>query len=133
MEFTINGNTYRSGKLNAFQQQDLAFALVPAFGALAPLLKDKGKSFSQDNLTDVLPAISEAVRALGKKERAEINDICLSVVSRKSGDTWSTIYSNEQLMYDDINGIDLFKIVGHVIQESLSSFFPTPAVTDESI
>ncbi|HCM64787.1 MAG TPA: hypothetical protein DIT05_19940 [Morganella sp. (in: Bacteria)] len=135
MEFTIKGNIYRTGKLNAFAQQDLAFALVPAFGAVAPLLKgewaDLGKEKLAEILPDILPVLTSAVRALGKKEREEINSICLNVVSRKSGDTWSQIYSGGTLMYDDINGIDLFQIVGYVIKDSLGSFFPELPATDK--
>ncbi|WP_338139825.1 phage tail assembly chaperone, partial [Xenorhabdus bovienii] len=37
MEFDINGKKYRAGKLNAFQQQDLAVALVPIVPALKPI------------------------------------------------------------------------------------------------
>lgn len=146
MEFMINGNTYRSGKLDAFQQQDLAFALVPAFGAVAPLLKDilpasagnagtdeiadirKAKLI--DSLPVILPALTTAVRTLDKKSRKEINDICLDVVTRQTGNQWSKIYSGGQLMYDDINGIELLQIAGYVIKDALGSFFPVPPESD---
>lgn len=146
MEFMINGNTYRSGKLDAFQQQDLAFALVPAFGAVAPLLKDilpasedgtGGDEISDvrkeklmDSLPVILPALTTAVRTLDKKSRKEINDICLDVVTRQTGNQWSKIYSGGVLMYDDINGIELLQIVGYVIKDSLGSFFPAPPEND---
>ncbi|HEI8006111.1 TPA: hypothetical protein SLC38_003045 [Morganella morganii] len=146
MEFMINGNTYRSGKLDAFQQQDLAFALVPAFGAVAPLLKDIlpvsedgtggdeiadiRKTKLMDSLPVILPALTTAVRTLDKKSRKEINDICLDVVTRQTGNQWSKIYSGGVLMYDDINGIELLQIVGYVIKDSLGSFFPAPPEND---
>lgn len=142
MEFMINGNTYRAGKLDAFQQQDLAFALVPAFGAVAPLLKDIlpvsedgtggdeiadiRKTKLMDSLPVILPALTTAVRTLDKKSRKEINDICLDVVTRQTGNQWSKIYSGGVLMYDDINGIELLQIAGYVIKDSLGSFFPAP-------
>lgn len=149
MEFVINGNTYRSGKLDAFQQQDLAFALVPAFGAVAPLLKDifpavaeKDEGNTGDEIADIrktklmdslpviLPALTTAVRTLDKKSRKEINDICLDVVTRQTGNQWSKIYSGGVLVYDDINGIELLQIVGYVIKDSLGSFFPAPPEND---
>ncbi|HGY3147579.1 TPA: phage tail assembly chaperone [Morganella morganii] len=146
MEFMINGNTYRAGKLDAFQQQDLAFALVPAFGAVAPLLKDIlpvsedgtggdeiadiRKTKLMDSLPVILPALTTAVRTLDKKSRKEINDICLDVVTRQTGNQWSKIYSGGVLMYDDINGIELLQIVGYVIKDSLGSFFPAPPEND---
>ncbi|MCU6237347.1 phage tail assembly chaperone [Morganella morganii] len=146
MEFMINGNTYRAGKLDAFQQQDLAFALVPAFGAVAPLLKDIlpvsedgtggdeiadiRKTKLMDSLPVILPALTTAVRTLDKKSRKEINDICLDVVTRQTGNQWSKIYSGGVLMYDDINGIELLQIAGYVIKDSLGSFFPAPPEND---
>lgn len=150
MEFMINGNTYRAGKLDAFQQQDLAFALVPAFGAVAPLLKDIlpasaggdkdnagddeiaeiRKAKLMDSLPVILPALTTAVRTLDKKSRKEINDICLDVVTRQTGNQWSKIYSGGVLMYDDINGIELLQIAGYVIKDSLGSFFPAPPEND---
>ncbi|MDE9474203.1 hypothetical protein KKJ12_15035 [Xenorhabdus bovienii] len=133
MEFDINGKKYRAGKLNAFQQQDLAVALLPIVPALKPIwdnlkpsgVDENGKPiFSLDNMADIITPLAEAVRTLGKESRYEINDICLSVVSREAGGAWTVIYSGQQLMFDDINGLDLLKVVGHVIKDSLSNFFP---------
>ncbi|MCP9270147.1 hypothetical protein M5U04_19215 [Xenorhabdus sp. XENO-1] len=133
MEFEINGQKYRAGKLDAFQQQDLAVALLPVVPALKPLwdnlkpsgVDESGKPiFSLEDMADIITPLAEAIRSLGKESRYEINDICLSVVSRESGGAWSGIYTGQQLMFDDINGLDLLKIVGHVIKNSLSNFFP---------
>ncbi|MCG3464077.1 hypothetical protein L7G72_20190 [Xenorhabdus bovienii] len=133
MEFEINGKKYRAGKLNAFQQQDLAVALLPIVPALKPIwdnlkpsgVDENGKPiFSLENMADIITPLADAVRTLGKESRYEINDICLSVVSRESGGAWSGIYPGQQLMFDDINGLDLLKVVGHVIKDSLSNFFP---------
>ncbi|MCG3461544.1 hypothetical protein L7G72_06690 [Xenorhabdus bovienii] len=133
MEFEINGKKYRAGKLNAFQQQDLAVALLPIVPALKPLwdnmrpsgVDENGKPiFSLENMADIITPLADAVRTLGKESRHEINDICLSVVSREAGGAWTVIYTGQQLMFDDINGLDLLKVVGHVIKDSLSNFFP---------
>lgn len=128
MEFEINGKKYRAGKLNAFQQQDLAVALIPAIPALKPIfdtLKPTvGSTPTLGDVADFIAPLAEAIRSMGKDARYEINDICLSVVSRESGGVWSNVYSSQQLMFDDINGLDLLKIVGHVIKSSLSNFFP---------
>ncbi|MDE9565841.1 hypothetical protein KKI93_17700 [Xenorhabdus bovienii] len=140
MEFDINGKKYRAGKLNAFQQQDLAVALLPIVPALRPIwdnlkpsgVDENGKPiFSLDNMADIITPLAEAVRTLGKESRYEINDICLSVVSREAGGAWTVIYSGQQLMFDDINGLDLLKVVGHVIKGSLSNFFPDLPESDE--
>ncbi|MBD2797237.1 hypothetical protein ID856_11905 [Xenorhabdus sp. 18] len=133
MEFEINGKKYRAGKLNAFQQQDLAVALVPVIPALKPIWDsltpsvvgvDGQPAFARENMVDFLAPLADAIRSLGKENRYEINDICLSVVSRESGGAWSSIYTSQQLMFDDINGLDLLKIVGQVIKDALLNFFP---------
>ncbi|CDG20692.1 putative bacteriophage protein [Xenorhabdus poinarii G6] len=140
MEFEISGKKYRAGKLNAFQQQDLAVALLPVVPALKPIwdnlkpngVDENGKpTFSMGDMVDFIAPLAEAIRSLGKESRYEINDICLSVVSRESGGVWTGIYSGQQLMFDDINGLDLLKIAGHVIKGSLSNFFPGLPESDE--
>ncbi|ERT14143.1 phage tail assembly chaperone [Photorhabdus temperata] len=131
MEFEIDGKKYRGGKLNAFQQQDLAVTLAPAIPALGPLMKKLVTARNDENETgfeELLPYLVESINALGKSNRHEINDICLSVVSREQNGIWSKIYeSNGQvLMFDDINGLELLKIVGFIIRDSLGNFFPAP-------
>ncbi|MDE9499313.1 hypothetical protein KKJ22_16165 [Xenorhabdus bovienii] len=139
MEFDINGKKYRAGKLNAFQQQDLAVALLPIVPALKPIwdnlkpsgVDENGKPvFDKGSIADIITPLAEAVRTLGKESRYEINDICLSVVSREAGGAWTGIYTGQQLMFDDINGLDLLKVVGHVIKDSLSNFFPVLPESD---
>jgi hypothetical protein len=139
MEFEINGKKYRAGKLNAFQQQDLAVALIPIVPALKPILEgakpvvgvDGSPSFPTDSMVDILTPLADAVRALGKDARYEINDICLSVVSREAGGAWTGVYASGELMFDDINGLDLVKIVGHVIKGALGNFFPALPENEE--
>ncbi|KGM25791.1 bacteriophage protein [Photorhabdus luminescens] len=131
MEFEIDGKKYRSGKLNAFQQQDLAVALAPAIPALGPLMKKIVTAKSDDGIAgfeEVLPYLVESINALGKSNRLEINDICLSVVSREQNGIWSRIYEpdGQVLMFDDINGFELLKIVGFIIRDALGNFFPAP-------
>jgi hypothetical protein len=133
MEFDIKGQQYRSAKLNAFAQQDVAVALAPVLSGLVPLLKDvmagNGKSLTDDKnrlFDEIIPLVVKAVSQLSKEGRAEINHTCLSVVTRQQGQTWSKIYEPNQrvMLFDDLNGLDLVKIVGSVVQDSLGDFFP---------
>ncbi|TDB61644.1 phage tail assembly chaperone [Photorhabdus khanii] len=131
MEFEIDGKKYRGGKLSAFQQQDLAVALAPAIPALGPLMKKLVTANNDERETsfeELLPYLVESINVLGKSNRYEINDICLSIISREQNGIWSKIYeSNGQvLMFDDINGLELLKIVGFIIRDSLGNFFPAP-------
>ncbi|CAQ83661.1 MULTISPECIES: phage tail assembly chaperone [Photorhabdus] len=129
MEFEIDGKKYRTGKLNAFQQQDLAVALSPAIPALGPLMQKIAADRNDDSATrfeELIPYLIESITALGKSNRYEINDICLSIVSREQSGIWSKIYEpdGQVLMFDDINGLQLLKIVGFIIRDSLGNFFP---------
>ncbi|PHM33330.1 phage tail assembly chaperone [Xenorhabdus innexi] len=141
MEFEISGKKYRAGKLNAFQQQDLAVALVPVVPALKGIWENlkpssvdsEGKPvFAPDDMIDLISPLVDAVRSLDKTSRHEINEICLSVVSREHGKSWSEVYTGGLLMFDDINGLDLLKIVGQVIKDALGNFFPALSGSDAS-
>ncbi|EMB6251747.1 TPA: hypothetical protein SMI48_003033 [Serratia marcescens] len=141
MEFEIKGQQYRAAKLDAFAQQDVAIALAPVLSGLIPLLKDvmagNGKSLQEDKnrlFDEIIPLVVKAIGQLSREGRAEINHACLSVVSRQQGKTWSKIYEPSQraMMFDDLNGLDLVKIVGNVVRDSLGDFFPALPVSDSN-
>ncbi|HFF8968206.1 phage tail assembly chaperone [Serratia marcescens] len=141
MEFEINGQQYRAAKLDAFAQQDVAIALAPVLSGLIPLLKDvmagNGKSLQEDKnrlFDEIIPLAVKAIGQLSREGRAEINHACLSVVTRQQGKTWSKIYEPSQrtMMFDDLNGLDLVKIVGNVVRDSLGDFFPALPVSDSN-
>ncbi|EIV2912419.1 hypothetical protein L7Q46_001714 [Serratia marcescens] len=141
MEFEIKGQQYRAAKLDAFAQQDVAIALAPVLSGLIPLLKDvmagNGKSLQEDKnrlFDEIIPLAVKAIGQLSREGRAEINHACLSVVTRQQGKTWSKIYEPSQrtMMFDDLNGLDLVKIVGNVVRDSLGDFFPALPVSDSN-
>ncbi|HGM7194114.1 TPA: phage tail assembly chaperone [Serratia marcescens] len=141
MEFEIKGQQYRAAKLDAFAQQDVAIALAPVLSGLIPLLKDvmagNGKSLQEDKnrlFDEIIPLVVKAIGQLSREGRAEINYACLSVVTRHQGKTWSKIYEPSQraMMFDDLNGLDLVKIVGNVVRDSLGDFFPALPVSDSN-
>lgn len=139
MEFEIKGQQYRAAKLDAFAQQDVAIALAPVLSGLIPLLKDAmaGKSLQEDKnrlFDEIIPLAVKAIGQLSREGRAEINHACLSVVTRQQGKAWSKIYEPSQrtMMFDDLNGLDLVKIVGNVVRDSLGDFFPALPVSDNS-
>ncbi|HGM5304551.1 TPA: phage tail assembly chaperone [Serratia marcescens] len=141
MEFEIKGQQYRAAKLDAFAQQDVAIALAPVLSGLIPLLKDvmagNGKSLQEDKnrlFDEIIPLVVKAIGQLSREGRAEINHACLSVVTRQQGKTWTNIYEPSQrvMMFDDLNGLDLVKIVGNVVRDSLGDFFPALPVSDSN-
>lgn len=142
MEFEIKGQQYRAAKLDAFAQQDVAIALAPVLSGLIPLLKDvmagNGKSLQEDKnrlFDEIIPLVVKAIGQLSREGRAEINHACLSVVQRQQGKDWTKIYEPSQrlMMFDDLNGLDLVKIVGNVVRDSLGDFFPALPVSDNSV
>ncbi|UOG71911.1 hypothetical protein MJ023_001798 [Serratia marcescens] len=142
MEFEIKGQQYRAAKLDAFAQQDVAIALAPVLSGLIPLLKDvmagNGKSLQDDKnrlFDEIIPLVVKAISQLSREGRAEINHACLSVVQRQQGKDWTKIYEPSQrvMMFDDLNGLDLVKIVGNVVRDSLGDFFPALPVSDSNV
>lgn len=141
MEFEIKGQKYSAVKLDAFAQQDVAIALAPVLSGLIPLLKDvmagNGKSLQKDKnrlFDEIIPLVVKAIGQLSREGRTEINHACLSVVTRQQGKTWSKIYEPSQrvMMFDDLNGLDLVKIVGNVVRDSLGDFFPALPASDSN-
>ncbi|ECY7602804.1 hypothetical protein AVF65_14950 [Salmonella enterica subsp. enterica serovar Muenchen] len=48
---------------------------------------------------------------------------CLSVVSRQHQKGWTPVFSQGQMMFDDINLVSMLQIVSKVVGDSLGNFF----------
>jgi hypothetical protein len=49
---------------------------------------------------------------------------CLAVVSRQNGTVYTSIFTSGQLMFDDIDMMDMLQIVARVVGDSLGNFLP---------
>lgn len=121
MDQTINGHTYRIGKIDARSQFHIVRRLAPIFGELAPALRGG----SSDALAS-LPAITAAFAKLSDEDM----DYCLfgllRVVVRQqpNGLGWGPVCAaGNVLAYDDITMPVMLQIAWASLSENMSGFF----------
>lgn len=119
MEYELNGQTYRIGKLDARAQFHIVRRLAPVLGELAPSIQG-GK-----NGLEALPAIASAIAKLSDADA----DYCLfgllRVVSRKqaNGLGWSPVSTENLMMFDDIDMAAMLRLAWQTLSYNISGFF----------
>lgn len=143
-EFEINGVTYRTGKLDAFQQLYIVRRLAPSIGKLLNAvegmvgrpegggdlksLMTASSSLLAEGGTDGLgafaEAITEAIYTLTDKDMEFVITTCLKTVRRKDGtnNKWVQVIREGSLMFEDLDLITMIRIVVEVIKDNLSAF-----------
>jgi len=124
MDFEINGQQYRSGKLNARQQFHVARRLAPVLGGLATA--SQGKT---DNFATFLQPIADAIAGMSDADCDYVLDNCLAIVQRQQGSSWANIFVNKAQMFDDIDMGVMLQIASKVITENLGGFFQGSAAS----
>lgn len=128
IEFSIDGNDFRAGKLDAFKQFHLSRKIAPVIPSLLPMYVEisKGGDLSKDlsALAALLQPFADGIADLSDESSEYIMATCLSVVKRKQGETWVPIWNNsgKVCMFDDIDLGMMMRICLQVIQDSLGSF-----------
>lgn len=130
METEINGQQYRTGKLNAIQQFHVARRLAPALWAM-------GAAAAGAELTDLSDAgalmklgpVAEALAKMSDADTEYILKTCMSVVARQQGQGWAAVQAQNgsALMFEDIDLPVMMRLTFVVVQENLGNFFPEPA------
>ena len=114
MEFEIKGVKYRAAKLSVFDQLKVTRKLLPV---LAGMMSDFG-------------SIRSRLPADGKIDTEDDTDAiihpCLAVVSRRHMDGWVPVFTQGELMFDDIDLLVMLHLVARVVADSLGNFLPTP-------
>lgn len=141
-EFEMAGVQYRIGKLDAFKQFHVSRKIAPLIPTLVPVfvkLSQSGKLTDDlSSLSEVLQPFADGIAAMSDNDAEYVLGTCLSVVRRKSGDTWAPIWHSDKsvCMFDDIDMGGMISIAVRVIQESLGPFIAgmltnrdTPATT----
>jgi hypothetical protein len=112
-EVEVGGFTYRIGKLDARRQFHVMRRMLPLFGAL------------QDAQEDMVAGIAGAVSKLTDDECDYVLDNCLTIVDRRVGDTWVSLWNAraKALQFQDLPLADMLQIASAVLQDNLGSFF----------
>lgn len=141
-EFEINGELYRSGKLDTFKQlhvsrkiAPLVPKVLPAFAAIAKAKRAEGAVLG-DALNDarnlvvqdidlIAKAIEPVTNVMAEMSDADVEYLfanCLAVVQRKQGKDWAPVWRNDSLMFDDIELPQMTQIAMKVIWDNLGPF-----------
>jgi Phage tail assembly chaperone protein, TAC len=140
MELEIKGETYRTGRLNAFQQFHVARKLAPAVfalgksaGKLKPLveaMQKKNETGSFEGLDTIIELVQPMVEALGEMKEEDVDYVlktCMTVCERKQGAAWArTVSANGRFMFEDVELPELIQLTVAVVRENLANFFTGP-------
>lgn len=128
MEFSIQGNDYRAGKLSVFEQLKVSRKLLPV---LAGLVNDfRRVEVTADDIdidgaiNTLLPKVASAVADLSDDDVNAILRPCLSVVSRRHMKTWVPVCAEGDMRFDDIDLLVMLQLVARVVADSLGNFLP---------
>ncbi|WP_276724201.1 MULTISPECIES: phage tail assembly chaperone [Pantoea] len=128
MEFEIKGVQYRTAKLSVFDQLKVSRKLLPVLaGMLADFQGIKAAAEGGNvykTMETALPKIADSLAGMSDEDTNAIIFPCLSVVSRKNGNTWAPVMSQGALMFDDIDLMSMLQMVGRVVGDSLGNFLP---------
>jgi len=120
MEFELNGQTYRTGKIDARSQFHIVRRLAPVLGEIAPAAAGGNMGG-----LDALPPLANAIAKLSDADA----DYCLfgllAVVSRKQpqGTGWGPVSTGNTLMYADIDMVGMLQLAWKALEFNMSGFF----------
>ncbi|GBU18024.1 MULTISPECIES: phage tail assembly chaperone [Methylobacterium] len=117
-EFEVDGQTYRSGRMNARTQFHVLRRMAPILGPLQSLAANQGGA-------NALPVFADAIGGLSDEATDYILDHCLAVVERKQGEAWARIKPPNvgALMFQDIDLMAMLQIAAHVLRDNYSELF----------
>lgn len=124
----INGQTYRIGKLNAFQQLHVSRKVGPLIPTLVPAflaMGSDGAGLDQlGRLASLVQPFTEAFASMSDADVEYVAGICLGAVQRQQGGTWAPVWSQQGkcLMFDDMDLGTMIPLVVQVIVVNLGPF-----------
>ncbi|MGY0790961.1 phage tail assembly chaperone [Azospirillum argentinense] len=144
LEFRIGDTAYQAGKLNAFEQLDVAVALAPvlsgAADAIARVFRGGGglesgvKALLDSEPSAVLAPLAKALAAMPREDRRMVVVTALSKVKwARQGQQvgWAPLITpgGDIMLADVADSLPLMaQIVWRVLEQSLASFSAAPPV-----
>lgn len=128
----MNGKNYRVGKLNALAQFHVTRRLLPALATAGIGLAQLKEMEGLDDLMALAIPLSDVVSKMSDADSNYIIFTCLQVVSReevvepgKPG-KYAPVVSGNQLMYSDIDMMQMLRLVAEVVKDNLGGFLTVP-------
>ena len=128
VEFELGGNTYRVGKLSAFQQFHVSRRIAPIIPTLVPVFvkiaRDGGATEDLNGLAEVMTPFAEGIAAMSDETSEYVFATCLSAIQRKHTNGWASVWNGQSnlCMFDDMDLGVMIQLVVRVIQDSLGPF-----------
>lgn len=140
-EFKVGPNTYRSGKLDCFDQWNVFRRISPLWQSLFTAIAEaRQKGIKLDNLdfaavASNLRPIADAVAKMTDADSDYVMKKCMSVAHRQdpSTRTWMPLLApHGALMFQDIDMMAMLRVSIETMQENLGGFFVVfrPQVAD---
>ena len=127
-EFELDGISYRSKKLDAFVQLNVARRLMPLVSSFKDAAEVMDQGERPAGVLDALEPIALAVAGLKDDDVNYIVAACLTAVDRQSGPGWQQVWNKAagRAQFEDIqtNGYLMIRIAVEVIKDNVSNFFP---------
>jgi len=122
-EFVVDGHRYRAGRLDAFQQLDVASQWRDALLGLAFAKKNRQSEISDESYRDAVFVITTgALGHVTKQSRDEITRLGLSVVQRQqkeAGRGWSPVLApGGGMMFQDMELPQIVQILYEVFDHN---------------
>lgn len=119
-EVTIEGKTYRIGKLNAFAQMYVVKRAAPVLGKLQGIFQ----AYDEAKPEALLGPLGDAIGTLPDESLEFVCNACLDVCERRmEGGGWAPMRSEGALMYADLSLLTLLSLTAHTLQDNLAGFF----------
>lgn len=128
--FTLDGNDYSIGVMDAFTQFHVARRVAPAMQALGLSileLTELGKELQND--TAMLAMSKPVLDVISKMSNEDVDYVlkaCMKVVSRRPSGAeapWQTVMNGGNLQFADILMPQMIQITMNVLKERLGGFF----------
>lgn len=130
LDFEFNGNHYRIGNLDAFSSFHVARKLAPVITSMGSSVfaalkaKDAGEDVALDDIMLLAGPVAEVVSKMSNADVDFVIKTCLSVVRRRSGDSYAPMMSAQGvLMFQDLRMPEMLRVTIEVIRTSLGDFF----------
>jgi hypothetical protein len=120
-DFTVAGQSYKSGKMDAIKQSHVVRRLTPVAGSIKQAfdLAGQPETFS---MVDAIPIMSKVVSEMSDEHWEYILYACLDITQRQQGTAWTRIRMGNSLMFEDIQLSEMMQIVWSVLNDNLANF-----------
>lgn len=120
----IAGNTYQIRKMDAMQQTHVGRRIAPLVATLGISLVSlkEGMRLTVDEILPSLGPVSIVLSNMSDEHVDYVVATALSVCTRKDGDKWAKVAVGSQVMYADLDMLNLWRLVFASIRFSMGDF-----------